>query len=399
MKLRFYALLFLGLFAADAFAQCGQRYKDQIFSDVTVTSDITYSTSNGTTLKLDFYEPTGDVEAQRPLLIMAHGGSFIGGSKTQDNVCTQYCNAFAKRGYVCASIDYRLGNAFQMLDSSSAMQVVMKAISDGKSAVRFFRKDAATSNTYRVNPNLIFVGGNSAGAVLYMHAINIDSLNEAPPHLRTIITQNGGIEGNSGNDGYSSEMQGLVNLAGGLNVPEFVGPNSKPSFNAHGDSDNTVPYNCGNAQGGLTPVRLCGLGAVEPLYQQFGINHVSKVYVAAGHVPWQSDNNMYVEIDTLTANFFYDVICTSGVGIKGVDADKYISVYPNPAKGQFTVTFNGVEQYTSVQLMDIQGRLMQQKMVDNTSIVFQTAEFDNGVYFIRVIKNDGTIAVKKVVLQ
>ncbi len=263
MKLRFYALLFLGLFAADAFAQCGQRYKDQIFSDVTVTSDITYSTSNGTTLKLDFYEPTGDAEAQRPLLIMAHGGSFIGGSKTQDNVCTQYCNAFAKRGYVCASIDYRLGNAFQMLDSSSAMQVVMKAISDGKSAVRFFRKDAATSNTYRVNPNLIFVGGNSAGAVLYMHAINIDSLNEAPPHLRTIITQNGGIEGNSGNDGYSSEMQGLVNLAGGLNVPEFVGPNSKPSFNAHGDSDNTVPYNCGNAQGGLTPVRLCGLGLLK----------------------------------------------------------------------------------------------------------------------------------------
>ncbi len=399
MKLRFYALVTLSLVTAYTFAQCGQRYKDQIFSDVTITSDITYSTSNGTTLKLDFYEPTGDVEAQRPLLIMAHGGSFIGGSKTQDNVCTQYCNAFAKRGYVCASINYRLGNAFQMLDSSSAMEVVMKAISDGKSAVRFFRKDAATSNTYRVNPNLIFVGGNSAGAVLYMHAINIDSLNEAPPHLRTIITQNGGIEGNSGNDGYSSEMQGLVNLAGGLNVPEFVGPNSKPSFNAHGDSDNTVPYNCGNAQGGLTPVRLCGLGAVEPLYQQFGINHVSKVYVAAGHVPWQSDNNMYVEIDTLTANFFYDVICTSGVGIKGVDADKYISVYPNPAKGQFTATLNGVEQYASVQLMDIQGRLMQQKMVDNTSIVFQTAEFANGVYFIRVIKNDGTIAVKKVVLQ
>jgi len=399
MKCRFYTLLGLSLLSAYSFAQCGQRYKDQIFSDVTITSDVVYSTANSTTLKLDIYEPTGDTEAQRPLLIMAHGGSFIGGSKTQDNVCTQYCNAFAKRGYVCASIDYRLGNAFQMLDSSSAMQVVMKAISDGKSAVRFFRKDAATTNTYRINPNMIIVGGNSAGAVLYMHAVNIDSLNEAPPHLRNIITQNGGIEGNSGNDGYSSEMQGLVNLAGGLNVPEFVGPNSKPSFNAHGDSDNTVPYNCGNAQGGLTPVRLCGLGAVEPLYQQFGINHVSKVYVAAGHVPWQSDNNMYVEIDTLTANFFYDVICTSGVGIQGVDADKYISVYPNPATGQFSVTLNDAAQYTTVQLMDMEGRLLQQKAVDHSVLTFLKGDLANGVYFIRVLKQDGTFAVKKVILQ
>lgn len=399
MKLKFYTLLLAALATTQIFAQCGQRYREEVFSNVTITSNITYSTSNGQTLKLDVYEPTGDVETMRPLLIMAHGGSFIGGDKVQDNVCTQYCTNFAKRGYVCASIDYRLGNALDMLDSAKAIDVVMKAISDGKSAIRFFKVDAAGANVYKINPNMIFAGGNSAGAVLYMHAMYIDSVNEAPINLRTIINNNGGIEGNSGNPGPNSLFQGLVNLAGGLNVPEFVSPGNGPSFNAHGTSDNTVPYNCGNAQGGITPVRLCGLGAVEPLYQQFGINHVSKIYPNQGHVPWQSNNNMFVEIDTLTANFLYSIICNTGVGVSEVELDNYITVYPNPANDQFVVSLSGSVNYKSVQLMDGAGRLMEEKNVNDASITFDRGALAAGVYFVRILKNDGTFKVKKLMLQ
>ncbi|HWB63990.1 MAG TPA: alpha/beta hydrolase, partial [Chitinophagales bacterium] len=264
MKTKIYLLAFT--LSALVFVQRteaqGVLYKDMVFSSVDFTSDVVYSTSNSTTLAMDIYQPHGDTSSMRPVLIMAHGGSFISGDRTNDNVCTQLCDSFARRGYVCASIDYRLGNALQMIDSAQAITVVMKAISDGKSAVRFFRKDAATTNTYRINPDLIFVGGNSAGAVLYMHQIYIDSLNECPPNLRNIINANGGLEGNSGNDGYCSYSTAVLNLAGGLNVPEFVGPGNKPSFNAQGDQDATVPYNCADAQSGFTPVRLCGLGAI-----------------------------------------------------------------------------------------------------------------------------------------
>mgnify|MGYP003381494410 CR=1 FL=1 len=40
----------------------------------------------------------GDVYKRqaRPLIILAHGGSFIGGNKTNDGVCTQLCTQFAK---------------------------------------------------------------------------------------------------------------------------------------------------------------------------------------------------------------------------------------------------------------------------------------------------------------
>ncbi|MES2619321.1 MAG: alpha/beta hydrolase, partial [Bacteroidota bacterium] len=132
MKKNFYSTILLMVIASQIFAQCGQRYKDMIFSAVTKTT-VTYSVYPPYD-KMDIYQPTGDTLAMRPVIILAHGGSFIGGSKSTDATVNALCSNFAKRGYVTASIDYRLGNFLQMLDSSQAIEVVLKAISDGKSA-------------------------------------------------------------------------------------------------------------------------------------------------------------------------------------------------------------------------------------------------------------------------
>ncbi len=399
MKQKIYLLFAMAIITAEAFSQCGQRYKDQIFNSVTITSDVVYTTANSTTLKMDIYEPTGDVEPQRPVIVMAHGGSFIAGDKTMDSVVTRYCNSFAKRGYVCASIDYRLGSPLQLLDTVGLMDAVTKCISDGKAAIRFFRKDAATINTWRINPDMIIVGGNSAGAVLYMQAVYIDSLNEAPLTYRNAMIQNGGLEGNSGNDGYSSKAQALINLAGGLNVPEYVGPNSTPSFNAHGDADVTIAYQCAYAENGLVKVRLCGLGAIEPLYQQYNIPHYSKVYPGATHTPWQNNLSMMAELDTLTANFLYTIVCNNSVDINELHSDKNIRVFPNPAQNQFTVSFINPENYAAVQLFDLQGRLLSEKRVVSNQTQFNTLSYQPGLYVIRAVICDGTYQSNKVVIE
>lgn len=398
MKTKLYLLLTLFVTCQQTYAQCGQRYKEKVFADVTITSDIVYTTANNTTLKLDVYEPTGDTQSLRPLIIMAHGGSFVLGNKTMDSVVTRYCNSFAKRGYVCASIDYRLGSPLQLLDTVSLMNVVTKCIGDGKAAIRFFRKDAATTNTWRINPNMIIVGGNSAGAVLYMQAVYIDSVNEAPSTYRDAMIQNGGLEGNSGNDGYSSQAQALINLAGGLNVPEFVGPNSIPSFNAQGDADVTIAYNCGFAENGLVPVRLCGLGAIEPLYQQYNIPHYTKVYPGATHTPWQNNLAMMAELDTLTANFLYGIVCNNSVGITHVSDNGSIRIWPNPAGNWFTVTCTGY-QLTAIQLLDVQGRLLSEKEPVGHSAVFERGSLPGGLYLVRMLQQNGEVVSRKVVLQ
>ena len=83
---------------------CDNRYSIELFNDVNVET-VTYS--NLYNLQMDIYTPYGDNCTNRPLIILAHGGSFIGGSKSNPTM-VDLCETFAKRGYVAASINYRL---------------------------------------------------------------------------------------------------------------------------------------------------------------------------------------------------------------------------------------------------------------------------------------------------
>src|SRR6187401_800546 len=109
------------LFSANGFAQ---RYLSEVFSSVDSTQNIVYGTNYSflsgnpllQPLVLDVYEPAGDVDTLRPLVIMIHTGSFlpivVNGTPTgslRDSATSEICRRFARRGYVVASIDYRTG--------------------------------------------------------------------------------------------------------------------------------------------------------------------------------------------------------------------------------------------------------------------------------------------------
>jgi hypothetical protein len=94
------------------------RYREPVFDDVDVTT-ATYATGlpdlvtgEPVELRLDVYEPAGDTEAQRPLIVWIHGGGFAAGSR---EALADVATAYARLGYVTASIDYRLdpGNQCQ----------------------------------------------------------------------------------------------------------------------------------------------------------------------------------------------------------------------------------------------------------------------------------------------
>ncbi|MDB5281177.1 MAG: Esterase/lipase-like protein [Bacteroidota bacterium] len=380
------------------------HYKDMIYSNVSI-STVQYSDTFAQSM--DIYQPVGDSSCFRPVLILAHGGSFINGTRADDNAVVTLCNNFAKRGFVTISIDYRLGNAINMaLDSTYAINEVLKSIGDAKAAVRWLRKSAYTGNTYRIDTNFIFCGGNSAGAVLFMHYIYIDSVNEAPSALRNIIINNGGIEGNSGNPGYSSEVRAILSLAGGLNVPEFVGPGSKPIAHFQGDQDNVVPYGCADAEQGAIQVRLCGLSACDPIYNANGVTHVSVVFPGDGHVPWQSDASKMTKVDTICANFLDSTnvfpaitYCALANGINDVTDGKDVTVFPNPAMSQVNVSITNMAAYTTIQLVDGLGRLVQEKPVTTYINTIERNNIAGGVYFVRLVKKDGQTVVKKVVFE
>ena len=129
---------------------------------------------------MDIYTPVGDTVTNRPLILYMHGGSFYGGSKSMTD-CIDFCETMAKKGYVTASLNYRLANIFSFLSSNETQyETVLKAVSDVKSAIRFFRKDFDFGNNYGIDPATIFVGGYSAGAVIAIHLAYIDSINDLP---------------------------------------------------------------------------------------------------------------------------------------------------------------------------------------------------------------------------
>src|SRR6187455_830102 len=96
-----------------------QRYVSEVFSSVDSTQNIPYGSNysflsgspNLQPLVFDLYKPTGDVETNRPLVIVIHTGSFlpivVNGTPTgsmRDSATSEICRRFARRGYVVASM-------------------------------------------------------------------------------------------------------------------------------------------------------------------------------------------------------------------------------------------------------------------------------------------------------
>ncbi|MFT5860541.1 MAG: para-nitrobenzyl esterase, partial [Flavobacteriaceae bacterium] len=282
-------LAFQGLTIAQTPCDAG-RYSTEIFSTVDVTSNINFGQnltwdSNVENLDLDFYEPNGDTETKRPLIIWAHGGSFIGGTKVDPDV-VELSNRFAKRGYACASIDYRV--FFFPFDSVNAVKAVVRAVQDMKAAIRFFYKDAATTDFYGIDTNKIFIGGSSAGAVTALHAAYFDKECEIENYM-TIAELNtlGGIEGTSGNPGYSSNVQGVISLAGALASYGYLEAGDVPVCSLHGDDDGTVPYGRDYASvSGIPMLYMDGSRMIDEQAAAIGVQSNLYTHYGAGHAPY-----------------------------------------------------------------------------------------------------------------
>jgi para-nitrobenzyl esterase len=415
-----FTLFFSCLIAGSMWAQspCATgRYATDVFANYTTTSDIVYGQNtswNGasTTLKLDVYQPTGDTETNRPLVILVHGGSFIGGTKTDGDVVTM-CQKFAKKGYVTASIDYRLG--FFPFDSANAVKAVVRAVQDLRAAVRFFYKDKQTTDTYKIDTNNIYVGGSSAGAITSLHLAYLDQECEVSDYLnQTTITQLGGLEGTSGNPGYSSKVKGVLNGCGALARYSWLEAGDVPVASVHGTNDGTVKYNRGIVNPGTPLMYLDGSRMIHERACAVGVENQFYTFLGAPHVPY-AGNAAYMDT---TVNFFRDFLikqlgCTDAIlqpenapaqavllypidycdgspvnevcPTSSLVEENLLSalIYPNPANDQVHIVPNVTGKY-SVDLIDNTGRVLIHKEIDNDMCELNINGITAGNYFVRV---------------
>jgi dienelactone hydrolase len=203
--------------------------------EVAVTEDVTYGiggvdyvTGRGPgryrDLKLDVYRPVCDSSEPRPALILAFGGAFHRGSKgvevfggeNPSTAMAEYCQEFARRGYICFSIDYRLmqeapdpgvtpfllpgqpqnrdridfvRNILGLPPSTPEMmnETLEAATDDMTKAVNFVRSQ---SGTFGVDVSRIVIGGFSAGAAI---ALNSAFAEYAP--VAAVVALSGRIAG------------------------------------------------------------------------------------------------------------------------------------------------------------------------------------------------------------
>lgn len=261
------------------------RYNSLVFSSVTKTSNVVYgsNTTQGDVVEdlvMDIYEPSGDTANNRNLIILAHGGGFTGGDKES---MSSLANFLAQSGYVVASINYRLLDI--PVTPPTITQAVIEAMFDMKAAVRFFKKDADTTNTYRINPSTIFVGGYSAGAFMSLHYAYINTTNEVQEiggsALVNFVNTNGGLEGNSGNNGYDSQIKGALNIAGALIKATHVNTGEPALYSAHGTNDLVVPYLTGESDN--SGVVTEGSGLIHSVADAVGIPNLLQTIQGGDH--------------------------------------------------------------------------------------------------------------------
>ncbi len=215
-----------GLFAAapPARAVIGTRYVDEVFAGYDEIDGLAYGSAVGQngpeTLLLDLFQPTGDVVDRRPVVIYIHGGFFAPGLGDRTSPDARaFAMSMARRGYVVASIDYRLyGGA--LMDLGRLATGMQAALDDAQAAVRWFR---ANATTYRVHPDAVAVAGYSAGAIT---ALNVG-----------FHPTNAGA---SGNAGYRHDVQAVISYAGFASQATAGAP---PIQMSGGDMDTLVPYN------------------------------------------------------------------------------------------------------------------------------------------------------------
>lgn len=370
----------------------GSRYKQDVFTASTKTTVVYAPTidilGDNINLSMDIYQPEGDNLEKRPLVVLAHGGSFTFGDKS---LMERWCRLLAKKGYVAASIQYRLFPFFVLgiPDSTKIFDTAVKAMGDMKAAVRYFREDAATANKFHIDPDNIFIGGYSAGAVTALHAGFIDANDTIPTFLKTLITANGGLEGKSGtasNFTYSSKSKAIVNMSGGLYRRNWINLRDIPVFSIHGTADETVPYLKGLA---ANIAYLEGSGLLHPRAESTGLMNYLETVPGGGHTNIYDQAVYANQLNTYwvkTTGLLESMICAVVDAPELTASPDTWSLSPNPVKGrnQIQIRLPQAVSQAFVTVLDATGRIVRQFDQVQAMQPISLPALEPGLYWVKL---------------
>jgi len=420
---------------------------------------------NTDTLLLDIYKPVDDSNCLRPVIVLVHGGAWVGGSK-EDYDLVYLTRQLAKKGWVVANINYRLGThkatnytmyalcntsisepCGYICDSAEVYRANFRAMQDAKGAIRFMKSRHFIDSS---DVNNVFIAGESAGGFISLAAAFTDKLSEKslscyaianapapdpdlatygciPSALSLSRPDLGSIDGSLHLGVYDAKVKGVGSVFGGVfDLNMFQQTADTPCvYMFHQGSDVVVNYIYGTLLGRLSwecyaQSNICqtyyfypfaygnegirqyfvALGSSAPIYQADIISNYS--YMNNCYSNGHSIDNIQLRLQNMV-HLFANKIFMSGNnpqincsmnGISEETIKNYVRIFPNPTTDKLTIETENMQQ---VEVINVRGQIIYLiKSGNQNAISFDISAIPKGIYFIKVITDNG-VAVEKIV--
>jgi hypothetical protein len=460
----------LGTASAQAFVDTLYQYHD---TTLQYGADVDFGGVTRT-LTMDISVPTNDTPPPhgRPLMILIHGGAFMAGTKNDPGIVAMRKD-FAKRGYVTAAIDYRLGmfqpagdwhcnisfiqgvewDCLNQTDTLEWTRAYYRGIQDAKGALRYLVIHAADFN---IDPQNIFVVGESAGAFIAMGVGFMDDNSEKPagvgslpnaplPNVRyeqgclvrygtgttnaaLVLARPdlGSYDGTLNPTASSYRIRGVGDLYGGMFNNLFAANANDAEIPClylfHQPADLIVPYgrnrlfatyaycatlwpaNCAYilnrpfVSGGsdikamIDALALAG-DSVPDYLAEFTTNNADCATQMGNPALGGHQLDNYWTRTRNMAVYFAPKIDTTIIGVRDPFAALTLQIFPNPSRGEFKVILPPASTMESISIMDLMGKtIFKAQGVGNEFDAKLPATVSSGTYILHVQTQNGVIA-------
>lgn len=340
----------LSLITNGQYCTSNSRFTEQdYFQSTQIKSDLdkNYASAknkSGVTqdLYLDVFYPADEHDDlnKRPFILLIHGGGFIQGQKSDFHYEAQQ---FAKKGFVTASMQYRLGDASDNVLEQTLR--IYRAIQDAHAAMRWMVEHAPD---YQVDTSWMFIGGVSAGSVtahdlIYTQQSDWDLL---VPSAKTIL---GALDTSGNNLTHSFSLKALYNNCGSTTGSAVKASEMVPTIAFHKTYDHIVTpdTSLGGSFGSRAMHNWLG---DEGVCTELTLDTNYYDPLVDGHCPFFDLSGFKMRVDRATC-FFKSVICSSceSASMIGIEARSCTStlstknpvneltLYPNPAVEVITI--------------------------------------------------------------
>lgn len=311
MKLLLIASVLLFSSAASSQDFCSTSYFDttDVFSESQIISEVrTYGKNrdwkgNMVDLDLQIFRPAVTAAfAKLPMIIMIHGGGFVGGTY---NGMQRDASYLAKKGFICVSIDYRLGwDNENPLKGYTVIPAYYRAAQDARAAIRYMVKNA---DTYNVDTSSIFVFGRSAGAVTALFTA-FYSQEEFDRLLRGVSDSLGGINNATNSIVADYTIKGVSSVAGAvLDTSVINADDAMPVIMYHSTGDEVIPFGAGHGYNNPQTPEMHGSSVIKDRLEELNEAYELCYQEGGSHGSIYEDNPafMYQQL----SHFFKRIFC------------------------------------------------------------------------------------------